>query len=172
MLHPSTPVHGVAVGTYQSPPVRDRASFTWLLEVIRKRRWTIILVTMVVFGTGALYVFSATPRYTATARLATDTHRPQSGMNQIGAPVDLAVIESQIETIKSEKIVNAAIARLGLETDPELRQRNFLAKTMLRLGIRRTNEGENNPDVIRRRILHEVERSWNPRPRSTEAMRK
>jgi polysaccharide biosynthesis transport protein len=67
---------------------------------------------------GGLYLAVARPSYSATAQVLIDTKRSDSPGAQF-AVVDTAVVESQIETIKTDKIAVAVIKKLALDEDPE-----------------------------------------------------
>ena len=105
----------------EAPQQRSRTGFD-VLELVSLlwRRKIAIAAAALLGATLAVTIGkSLTPRYTATAQLLTDTKRSHSAPDTPGAPVDSAVVESQIETIKSEKIALAVIGKLGLDKDPE-----------------------------------------------------
>jgi capsular exopolysaccharide synthesis family protein len=86
--------------------------------------WAVIAV----LTPAIIYVATASPKYTATTELMTDTKRSPA-YGTAGTPdtsVDMVVVESQIETLKSDKIALAVIDKLKLWQDPE-----FIAKRSL-----------------------------------------
>jgi succinoglycan biosynthesis transport protein ExoP len=80
-------------------------------------------------GLAGLYLLIAPNRFTATAQLLTDTKRSDSPAAQYGL-VDAAVVDSQVETIKSEKIAIAVINKLHLTQDPEFSGSGILGRLL------------------------------------------
>jgi len=89
-----------------------------VLEVLRRRLSSFLLAMGLALGAGSLYLVVAKPSYSATAQVLIDTKRSDSPGAQF-AVVDTAVVESQIETIKTDKIAVAVIKKLALDEDPE-----------------------------------------------------
>jgi capsular exopolysaccharide synthesis family protein len=94
------------------------ASLADVLEVLRRRLFSFLLALGLALGAGSLYLVVAKPSYSATAQVLIDTKRSDSPGAQF-AVVDTAVVESQIETIKTDKIAVAVIRNLALDEDPE-----------------------------------------------------
>ncbi len=95
-----------------------------VLAVLRRQRRVIRLCTALMVGLGVLYLVIAPPVFTATAAVMVDTRRNQ--MMQLNneqqvtdALTDAALVDSQVETLKSEQIARAVIAKLALDADPE-----------------------------------------------------
>jgi len=88
---------------------------------IGTRRQIAVIVTAIIaaFGIGLLYLSVVSPRYTAVAELLIDTQRSRAPLDAPNSAVDLSVIASQIETLKSETIARTVISKLGLDSDPE-----------------------------------------------------
>jgi succinoglycan biosynthesis transport protein ExoP len=62
------------------------------------------------------------PTYTALSKLAIDVHKNSTGQQQtiLGDPIsDSAVVESQVEVVRSEVIARAVIKQLNLTQDTE-----------------------------------------------------
>jgi uncharacterized protein involved in exopolysaccharide biosynthesis len=93
---------------------------------------------LVALGLGGLYLIIAPNRYTATAQLLTDTKRSDSPAAQYGL-VDAAVVDSQIETIKSEKIAIAVINKLHLTQDPEFSENGILGQLLSAVSLSRND---------------------------------
>lgn len=90
---------------------------------IRRQYPVIVFVMLLMLGLAALYIFTAPPRFTGEAVLIIDTHKPdlfqqQNALNA-DAPVDTAMIDSQVELLKSENIGLSVIKNLHLADDPE-----------------------------------------------------
>jgi capsular exopolysaccharide synthesis family protein len=130
------------------------------VEIVR-RRWRIpFAVVGLLVALAMLYIVSTPPLFTATAALIPDTKRtPQSpteaSQNVI---IDQGLVESQVETLKSEKIAIAVIDKLGLWSDPEFidPDANYLSRGLgaLKAAI---SFGEPTPssmeDANRRRVI-------------------
>jgi exopolysaccharide transport family protein len=86
------------------------------------RRWPLIAAaTLICLALGILYLVLSPARYTATATMIIDTKRPQLVANDIVSEgqVDQAAVDSQIETMRSEKVATRVVSRLELGKDPE-----------------------------------------------------
>src|ERR1700761_4193655 len=83
----------------------------------------IIFVLLLILSLAALYIFTAPPRYTGEAVLIIDTHKlnlfQQQSSLGVDMPVDTAMIDSQVEILKSENIALSVIKELHLTDDPE-----------------------------------------------------
>lgn len=90
-------------------------------DVLRWRRPLIVAAVASVVAAALVYVAVAPAKYTATAVLMTDTKRSPAygGSEAPDTSVDMVVVESQVETLKSDKIALAVIDKLGLANDPE-----------------------------------------------------
>ena len=124
MLHVPTDLarHAIEI---RGKPSQIHWSASDILDVIRWRRSMIFLAAIAVLIPALIYVAATAPKFTATAVLMTDTKRSPAG-GSAGAPdssVDMVVVESQLETLRSDKIALAVIDKLGLWKDPE-----FVAK--------------------------------------------
>jgi polysaccharide biosynthesis transport protein len=87
------------------------------------RQWRLIAsLTGLCIVLGAAYVAMTPSRYTAQADMIIDTKKvtwAQGEMASENRMVEDASVESEIETTKSEKVVEAVIRRLKLNEDPE-----------------------------------------------------
>ena len=87
------------------------------------RRWRLIFaVTVFAIVIGAIYVVISPARYTATTSMIIDIKKTtftQSELALENRMVDDATVESEIETIKSERVAIAVIGRLNLTKDAE-----------------------------------------------------
>ncbi|MGY8667477.1 polysaccharide biosynthesis tyrosine autokinase [Bradyrhizobium sp. UFLA05-109] len=89
------------------------------------RQYPVMILTMLVcLGMAGSYLLSATKRYTGTAVLMIDSRKMQ-GLQTQGAPgtgdnpIDSAMVDSQVEVLKSETIASAVIKDLHLLDSPE-----------------------------------------------------
>jgi capsular exopolysaccharide synthesis family protein len=120
MLHVPTDLarHAIEIRGQASP---IHWSLSDIRDVLRWRRSLILGVMAAVVVAAVVYVIVTPPVFTATAVLMTDTKRsPAYGSG--GTPdtsVDMVVVESQNETLKSDKIALTVIDKLRLWEDPE-----------------------------------------------------
>lgn len=124
MLHVPTDLarHAIEIRGQQT---QVNWSLADIRNVIRWHRRMIFWSIIAVLTAAVIYVATAAPKYTATTELMTDTKRSPA-YGTAGTPdtsVDMVVVESQIETLKSDKIALAVIDKLRLWEDPE-----FIAK--------------------------------------------
>ncbi|MDQ8727640.1 GNVR domain-containing protein [Bradyrhizobium sp. LHD-71] len=82
-----------------------------------------ILVVFVCLSLAAIYVLTAPKLYTATAGLVIDSRKVQTLQQQgsmgAGGPIDSAMVDSQVEILKSETIARAVVKDLRLADLPE-----------------------------------------------------
>jgi succinoglycan biosynthesis transport protein ExoP len=89
----------------------------------RRQFPVIVFVMLLTLGLATVYIFTTPPRYTGEAVMIIDTHKlnPFQQQNSLGidAPVDTAMVDSQVEILKSENIALSVIKDLHLTDDPE-----------------------------------------------------
>ena len=92
------------------------------LRVITKRRWTILTFFIVVVLSVAIYTFTATPIYQATARIVIE----KENQNVVSIHEVLAVdstgqdyYQTQYKIIESRSVAREVIKRLHLDQNPE-----------------------------------------------------
>ena len=92
------------------------------LMAIVRRQWRVVALFIVLFLViGAIYAFTAVPKYTATASLLID--RGSNGivnrltMDDMPAEDDASIL-SQVEVLKSDTIGLAVVDKLNLSNDP------------------------------------------------------
>ncbi|MGY3508923.1 polysaccharide biosynthesis tyrosine autokinase [Bradyrhizobium lupini] len=92
------------------------------LRIVRRQFPTILAIVAACVTVGALYLFTAASRYTATASLVIDTRKVQlfQQPSLLGdVSVDSSTVETQVEILKSENISLAVIRDLHLIDDLE-----------------------------------------------------
>ena len=110
-----------------SGPRLDGSTFSveQILDIVR-RQWP--LIVSVAAGTIVLvivYLFIATPMFTATSRILVDTRQPQvvadkeSGNSVTDMLIDTGYIDSQVEILSSDDLVLSVVRKLDLDKDPE-----------------------------------------------------
>jgi polysaccharide biosynthesis transport protein len=90
---------------------------------VRRQFPVIVFVLLVMLGLATVYIFTSPPRYTGEAVLLIDNHKlnlfqQQSSLN-VDVPVDTAMVDSQVEILKSENIALSVIKDLHLAEDSE-----------------------------------------------------
>ena len=105
---------------------------------VRAHKAVMLTCLLVALALAGLYLFIAPNRFTATAQLLTDTKRSDSPAAQYGL-VDAAVVDSQVETIKSEKIAIAVINKLHLAQDPEFSESGILGRLLSAVSLSRND---------------------------------
>jgi Mrp family chromosome partitioning ATPase len=94
----------------------------------RRQITIIVAVTVAALCLGLLYLVTIPPRYSATAELLIDTQRTRSPLDAPNSAIDLSVVASQIETLKSETIARAVISKLELDSDPEFIKPSLMSR--------------------------------------------
>jgi succinoglycan biosynthesis transport protein ExoP len=93
-----------------------------LLAIAQRQRY-LILACIAVFAALAIgYVIATPKKFTAQATILIDPRRVQIFRQDsvtVDPVLDAAMVESQIETVKSETVILAVIRNLKLSTDPE-----------------------------------------------------
>ncbi len=100
-------------------PAQDLATY---INIVRRQFPTILLVIACTTALGLIYLFTATPKFAATARMVIDTHKVQLFQQQASfgdIAIDPAMTETQVEILKSENISLSVIKDLHLTDDPE-----------------------------------------------------
>ncbi len=122
-------------------PLRGAATEGWslsrILEILRRRARFVAAVTAALLAAALIYLMLAPNRYTATATIIPDTKRTPPAPTEVDrtAVVDPAVVEDQIETLRSEKVALAVIDRLALWRDPEFVAPGLLDRVLAQVGI-------------------------------------
>jgi succinoglycan biosynthesis transport protein ExoP len=102
--------------------LHQEITFTSLFKLILRQKWVIAVVALMTMLVAVGYILITPPLYTATASLLIDPRRVQlfrqeSVISDIA--FDTASVESQLETLRSERIAMAVVRNLKLTSDPE-----------------------------------------------------
>ncbi len=104
----------------------EPAPFHWLPAMLSflRRRWTTIAASTLVFlAVGIAYYVSATAQFTAVTSILIDTRRGDLFKQQQNSPgdasMDSAIVESQVEVLKSEGIARRVVHSMHLADDRE-----------------------------------------------------
>jgi succinoglycan biosynthesis transport protein ExoP len=100
------------------PAIEDENLLRGYLQLLRKRRWTIISVFLIVVATGIIRTFLQTPIYRATARVMIEPEAPKvlniQEVNPTGGNYYFQYQLTQQELIKSRPVIEKAIENLDL----------------------------------------------------------
>ena len=106
-----------------APRYADRTaaiSLRALIDVLRRRWRTMLLCIMASIALAAIYLHNTPDKFGAMASLLIDSRRAQLSQSDGAATVvDQSAIDTQIEMLKSERIVLQVIDKLKLTEDPE-----------------------------------------------------
>jgi succinoglycan biosynthesis transport protein ExoP len=116
--------------TYQLPPAEVGApapdhhsmadTFFWALGFFRRHLLVILSLVPVTIGLAVVYLLVTPPQYQGVARLLIDTGKLQLFNKSIfEAPTDIAMMDTQIEVLKSDNFALSIVRKLGLINDPE-----------------------------------------------------
>jgi len=92
------------------------------------RNWRLISLPLVICTLlTAGYLATSTKKYTATATVLVEPLQQVNNTDtQANQVVDTAVVDSQVELIKSQKVLQATVEKLSLADDPELSRRSLI----------------------------------------------
>ena len=138
---------------YYKPAYNQRRDLILTLIALR-RRWPLVAASLLIcLGLAIAYLMVTPPVFTSTAVLVTDTKQTPPTPSQISSEllIDPAVIESQIEMVRSLEIAGDVVDRLKLENDPEfVGGAPRLLSRLLSFG---TRPPEDQPSEQKRRII-------------------
>lgn len=94
-----------------------------LVSILRRRARLVLLTIAIILGLAFLYLARTTPLYTATAMILIDPARkdllqPTDSVN-INASLASALVESEVEILKSDTVLLALVNDMNLITDQE-----------------------------------------------------
>ena len=142
---------------YQLPPVEvgegapaDEQSLADLLFMvlgfIRRQYLVILAFVPLTIGLAVVYLLVTPPQYKGVARILIDTGKLQVFKQSIlDTPADVAMMDTQIELLKSENFGLSIIRKLGLTHDPEfVDSEDLIGRTLRLLHLRQPNDREND----------------------------
>ena len=104
----------------RQPSLADQ--FDTVIGFIRRQFPVALSAMPLAIGLAAVYLFTTPPLYSAKARMMIDTQKPQVLRQSIlpdEPPLSLAMMESQLEILKSENFALSVVKNLHLTGDPE-----------------------------------------------------
>ena len=105
-----------------------------ILNTYRRHLLLFFVTAGLIFGAVALYTYTRTPRFTATASLLIAPRRAEVGSDAATAAADPstdASVDTQVEVLKSRGLAEAVVDRLRLDQDAD-----FLAVKSVRKGAK------------------------------------
>ena len=108
----------------------DAIDLRSVLQLLRRRLWLIVLITLLALGAAGVALFALMPVYTATTLVLVDPSKknlldPDAQLS--GSSSDSLRVDSEVELVKSETTLLAVAKELDLANDSEFG---------LRLGMR------------------------------------
>ncbi|CAN7612080.1 polysaccharide biosynthesis tyrosine autokinase [Phenylobacterium sp. LjRoot219] len=123
-------------GRQGTPLSQWSSALSWHLDlrrlwnVFRRRLGLFAAVAAVVLLAAILVTVLATPKYTATANVMLDPRREKVTNSEAvlsgalsGLPTDTAVVDTEVEVLKSRQLAAQVVKALNLEADPEFSPR-------------------------------------------------
>ena len=112
--------------------MKEELTFREYIEIINKRRWTVIIVFLLFFSSVAAVTFLMTPEYKATAQVFIDPGQgSQYTFDQQGGAKSLtdsqAYLQTEINILKSDAIARRVITKLHLYQDADKKSSFSLA---------------------------------------------
>ena len=108
--------------SWTSAFVRGPVDLRRLWATLRRYRVLFSAVFLIVVGAAAIYAFTKTPVYTASASVMIDTrHQTVSESKQVlsDLPTDTAVVDTEVEVMRSRALVGRVVDALKLTGDRE-----------------------------------------------------
>lgn len=94
----------------------DTIDFSQIFRILKRRKWTIALSTVLCFLLGLLYIKTAVPIYQASAKIQADPVQPNASSQDsyIANSLVFLFYETQYEIIKSRKVAESVVEKLDL----------------------------------------------------------
>jgi succinoglycan biosynthesis transport protein ExoP len=116
-----SPPREIEAPTHESASLEQ--TFSSALALIGRQYPVMIFTLLLCAGLAGVYLLTAPKKYTGTAVLLIDSRKMQGLQTQAAAggdsPIDSAMVDSQVEILKSESIASAVIKDLRLVDSPE-----------------------------------------------------
>jgi capsular exopolysaccharide synthesis family protein len=93
------------------------------VQVLRRRKVTIVLVTILITGIAVAFTFLSTPVYEATATVVLQDTASQDVVTPSGASEDRTAIQTELEIMRSTEVEEEVERRVGSDVDVSFRQR-------------------------------------------------
>ena len=106
----------MSVNSQRTDEYPGELNLTEIARALRHGWKTTSVLIVVLVALDLAYCSDAVPLYTASASILVDPYRPQSTLVPeplSDSPVDEAIVDTQVEVIKSDAVARLAIGRLG-----------------------------------------------------------
>ena len=121
MLQRSKPFQSQATEGRESDSIQETLS--WVMKVFQRQFYLIVIVVLLCCALGGVYILTTPKRYSSMAEMVIDSRKTQMLQQQnpmgVEAPVDFAMVDSQVEIMKSESIALAVVKDLRLKEKKE-----------------------------------------------------
>jgi succinoglycan biosynthesis transport protein ExoP len=117
MLH----TQGALVADQRPVVARGDIEVDKILAAMRRRIWHVVLLALAGLALGMAYLATAVPLYTSSTQVLIDTRDSRSAQESAlvaDMVFDASVVESEVEVLRSQKIAEAVVDRLGLLDNP------------------------------------------------------
>ena len=127
-----------------------------IVDALRHQKLLILAVTVLTTALGTVYAITSPPRYSASSQLIIESRRviPFTGQAVVqDSAIDTTIADSQVEVLKSEAVILAAIDSLNLLEDPEFtgNQTSVTRSFLERFGVLQPGS---NTDQVGRALRH------------------
>ena len=109
----------------QSTQIDDLIDLRELISVFRRRFWTLIAAGFLTFVAVVIFTLQATPLYTATSSVVLNVRQSQVVDIEAvlsGMPPDSAMVDTEVEVLRSRSIAATVVDQLGLVNVPEFNE--------------------------------------------------
>jgi len=97
-----------------------------LLGILHRRAYLLLAAALIGFVPIIIYIFTATPLYTATSSVMIDVRKENVvDVNAVlsGLPADSTVVDSEVRVLESRSLAGRVVDALHLDRDPEFNSR-------------------------------------------------
>ena len=135
---------------FEDLPADKALNVVKLISAIKRQKTLLLIGALLGLALGALYLLFATPRFNAAALLLIEPGRSRTqDSGQVAAaatPIDAAEVDSKIEVISSDKIIQTMIASLSSDDQAKLaRTLELLSSSLTTRLFGRSSRSETDP---------------------------
>lgn len=126
VIEPEIPGRHAPAPTPWASALAGQLDLRRLWNAFRRRLGLFAAVAVVILLAAAFVTFQATPKYTATANVMIDPRQEKVTNSEAvlsGLPPDTAVVDTEVEVLKSRQLAERVVKALNLEADPEFNPR-------------------------------------------------
>jgi len=123
-----------------------------VLAALWRQKFLVLAGVALALALGMTYLWLVPYRYIATAQLVMDTRRGDPSTTQYPV-VDPSAVESQVETLRSQRIAIAVIEKFQLARDSEFIRRGLGTRALSAIGLGDTDRPLTDEERLRKTIL-------------------